>query len=68
MVYRQIIGPKRGEILMPVSYRRSGLMIKWSLLDLKCYESSTLLQWTHKRSDFKTGIFHWRTRSSLRCL
>lgn len=57
MVYRQIIGLNRGEILLLVLYR-SGLMIEWSLLDL---EAMNLLLFCHvhiKGQISKTGIFH----------
>lgn len=53
MVYRQIIGHNRGEILLPVLYRRSGLMIEWSLLALKAMNLLFFLQSTPKRSNFQ---------------
>lgn len=53
MVYRQIIGHNRGEILLPVLYRRSGLMIEWSLLALKAMNLLFFCKVHLKRSNFQ---------------
>lgn len=58
MVYRQIIGLNRGEILFPVLYRRSGLMIEWSLLALKAMNLLLFYNVHIKGQISKTGIFH----------
>lgn len=58
MVYRQIIGCNRGEILLPVLYRRSGLMIEWSLLALKAMNLLLFCKVHIKGQIFKAGIFH----------
>jgi len=68
MVYRQIIGLNRGEILLPVLYRRSGLMTEWSLLALRAMNLLLFYNVHIKDQISKTGIFHRRSRSSLRCL
>lgn len=58
MVYRQIIGLKRGEILLPVLYRRSGLMIEWSLLDSETMNPLLYYNLPIIGQISKTGIFH----------
>lgn len=57
MVYRQIIGLNRGKILLLVLHR-SGLMIEWSLLDLKAMNLLLFCNVHIKGQISKTGIFH----------
>lgn len=57
MVYRKIIGLNRGEILLLVLYR-SGLMMEWSLLDLKAMNLFLFYKTHIKGQISKAGIFH----------
>lgn len=58
MVYRQIVGLNREEILLPLLYRRSGLMIEWSLLDSKTMNLLLYYNVPLIGQISKTGIFH----------